>query len=37
MFNRIQQHFCKHIFKKHYDAKMKCYIYRCTKCGKVVR
>lgn len=37
MFNRIRQYFCRHDFKKHYDTKMKCYIRRCTKCGKVLR
>lgn len=37
MFKRIRQRFCKHIFKKHYDAKEKCYIYRCVKYGKAVR
>lgn len=37
MFDRIRHHLCKHVFKKHYDAKAKCYIYHCAKCGKVVR
>lgn len=37
LFIKIRQHFCKHKFVKHYDTECECYVYRCTKCNKVIK
>lgn len=34
IFKRIRQYFCKHKFKKHYNAILGCYELRCVKCDK---
>ena len=34
---KLKQRFCKHNYKKRYSKKEKGYVYRCTKCNKVIK
>lgn len=36
IFMKLKQRFCKHHFVKHYSSEEQAYVYRCTKCNKVI-
>ena len=36
IFMKLKQRLCKHNFKKHYSTRKKGYVFRCTKCDKVM-
>lgn len=35
MLRWLNQRFCKHKYRKHYDKTAKGYVRRCVKCGKI--